>query len=493
MNYKLLDDAVASALCPMFQAIVPATSTIAVVAPIFGPSGVAAAMTAAKVAGLSMLGASATCPEVEIGPDPVFPTGDCTEVDVSGQLQYKSKSTSAGGIGDTKPVKKILAVEQGWLDPVNQVGSISVCTYLRTDGSTHTTASGNTTFEDTIWYIVPDPGSTCISDTEPVAPSNPAVPDHIYTDPVTTCNYTVKFEGFLRETIDGPIQPVFQISSQLSTRTGGRMGGCNLSPVIHVSPPNGPGGPGGPRIPPIPVPDNPPDPFDGVPWWAGPLLAGATGAALTLIGQELAKLTEPVYDAGTFTLTAPCDYTEEGDKVTYFFPFPKAGFQQRVLDHQMAILDVLQYQLNSKTPICRHEKPQLEGTWISTRWISDGNSPGGERPLRKLFRYRSKSTRTAEQLREYWADYTWQAGSVCVIHKGAWWGTPQVWAATAEEGQRVIRFAGAEAGIDPDQTGEWAFSSSDSPRYGMPGTMRLEAPNGTRWVTRRDGPSGVPV
>ena len=167
------------------------------------------------------------------------------------------------------------------------------------------------------------------------------------------------------------------------------------------------------------------------------------------------------------------------------------GTSARVISHQKAIFEVLQTHLNWKTPICR-EKPSLEGTWISTRWISDGNSPGGERPLRKLFRYKSKSTLSDEQLREWWSDFVWEAGSVCVIHKGAWWGTPQVWASTEEEGKRVIRRAGSEAGLDPDQTGEWIVSGSDSPRYGMSGTMRLEAPNGTRWVTRREGPSSVP-
>ena len=155
-----------------------------------------------------------------------------------------------------------------------------------------------------------------------------------------------------------------------------------------------------------------------------------------------------------------------------------------------ALTILLQYHLSLKTPICEPTKPVLEGTWISTRWESDSNSPASNRPLRKLFRYRSKSTRNEDQLREYWAAFTWQAGPVCVRHTGAWWGDPQVWAATAEEGKRVLRAAGAEAGIDPDQTGQWIISSSDSPRYGMSGTMRLEEANGLRWVTRRDGPDG---
>ena len=213
--------------------------------------------------------------------------------------------------------------------------------------------------------------------------------------------------------------------------------------------------------------------------------------AINEIYDWLASLTNQL-PGGSFTLTAPCDYTENGDNKSYFFAFPKADFQTRVLDQQLAILDVLQYHLNSKTPICRDDKPQLQGTWVSTRWESDSPSPGGRVRLRKLLRYRSKSTRDASELETYWREVVWQAGPVCVFHKGAWWGTPQIWASTEEEGKRVLRIAGGEAGIDPDQIGEWGTSSSRSARYGMPGTMRLMERHGSRWVTRRDGPDGLP-
>ena len=153
---------------------------------------------------------------------------------------------------------------------------------------------------------------------------------------------------------------------------------------------------------------------------------------------------------------------------------------------------MLQQHLKYRTPTCAPKKPPLEGTWISTRWISASDSPAGERPLRKLLRYRSKSTRTAAELRSHWSGFSWEAGPWCVIHKGAWWGTPQVWASSEDEGKRVLRFAAAEAGLDPDVDGEWIVTSSANPRYGQPGTMRLENPAGEYWVTRRDGPDGLP-
>ena len=193
-----------------------------------------------------------------------------------------------------------------------------------------------------------------------------------------------------------------------------------------------------------------------------------------------------------YTLQGVCEPVDGGDQPIVERNIPQTRGIYSAIARIDAVMLFLQTHLDFKHKTCGSIRPQLEGTWVSTRWISDGNSPGSERPLRKLFRYRSKSTLTDEQLRDYWSGLTWQAGPFCVSHKGAWWGTPQVWAQSEEEGKRVIRFAGSEAGIDPDQAGQWVISSSDSPRYGMSGTMRLEAPNGIRWVTRREGPSGVP-
>jgi hypothetical protein len=132
-------------------------------------------------------------------------------------------------------------------------------------------------------------------------------------------------------------------------------------------------------------------------------------------------------------------------------------------------------------------RPPLAGDWVTTQWQSDEPPYGSKSRLRKRFRYRSQSSRDLKQLSDYWRDFSWQAGQVCVIHKNAWWGTPQVWAATAEEGKRIIRFAAAEAGLDPDQVGEWIISGSRAPRYGMFGTMRIRSYRGSAWVASRDG------
>jgi hypothetical protein len=331
----------------------------------------------------------------------------------------------------------------------------------------------------------PDPSPLPPEITEPIS----------YTDSVTNCNFNLTLQGFAEPVPGGPVRPVYLMQQAGEQRNdGGRMGGCNWPDTIFMPSDGGGGGGGGDGPVYLPVPDGPtpPDGPGGVPWWAGPLLGGATSAALQLIGDAINEALGPKLPEGSFTLQAPCDVDEQGQPLTQTWTYPEQKWEERSIAHQITMLEALQTHLNWKTPICppENEKPELEGSWISTRWESDSNSPGGDRPLRKLFRYRSKSTRDEEQLRQYWTDFTWQAGGSIVIHKGAWWGTPQVWAATQEEGQRVLRFAAAEAGIDPDQAGEWEFGSSRSPRYGMPGTMRLEEANGLRWVTRRDGPDG---
>ena len=154
-------------------------------------------------------------------------------------------------------------------------------------------------------------------------------------------------------------------------------------------------------------------------------------------------------------------------------------------------IDEIKEELDAvKDCACGDPKPELLGDWVSIRFVSDGNSPNGTAPLRKLFRYRSQSSRDEQQLRDYWAGFTWQAGPVIVQHKGTWWGTPQVWASSAEEGKRVLRFAAGEAGASPDTDGEWIVTGSASPRYGMQGTMRVQQYRGRDWITSRIGPSG---
>ena len=502
-NLELLDRAAASTTCQVLGA---AGSTLVGVGVVGAVTG-APAMVPLTAGALSLLASNYLCPDMPMGGAPPVPPGvdGCQEMEENGYGQLQSfvfgawRDEIAGSFGSR--ATKITEVAVSPYEPTQ--GGYASVVFFEFEGGNDLmgwTTEWFPTREQAAsvkYRIDPRVGSCAREQGDPAPVPPEATETYEFTDESTNCTYNVTLQGFAQPVPDGPVNPVYLIEGTSTQRAdGGRMGGCNFSPTIYMPDSGGGNGGGGGGGVYLPVPDgpSPTPPGPGVPWWAAPLLAGSIGAALNLIGQELGKLSEADFEEGSFTMTAPCDVDENGEPEYRTWEFQEGSFEQRMNAHQVALMEMLQQHLNWKTPTCNcNEKPKLEGTWISTRWISDGNSPGGERPLRKLFRYRSKSALTDEQLREYWADFTWQAGPVCVIHKGAWWGTPQVWTSTPEEGQRVLRFAGAEAGLDPDQTGEWLFGSSRSPRYGMSGTMRLEAPNGIRWVTRRDGPSSVPA
>jgi hypothetical protein len=198
---------------------------------------------------------------------------------------------------------------------------------------------------------------------------------------------------------------------------------------------------------------------------------------------------EELYPGTKYTLTGVCEQVGEGQpQPTKERTIVQTKGLYAVIARVDALMLFMQDHLGYRTPVCGPSpKPELQGQWVTTRWISDEKMVDSSRRLRKLFRYRTKSTRDLGQLSAYWESFTWRAGSVCVIHKGAWWGTPQVWAESAEEGERVLRHAAAEAGINPDKTGEWIISGSDSARYGMSGTMRVLKHADFPWVASRDG------
>jgi hypothetical protein len=212
--------------------------------------------------------------------------------------------------------------------------------------------------------------------------------------------------------------------------------------------------------------------------------------ALWLAMQALAELFEQPLPSKTFTIEGVCEEPlEDGRQPSTSVILPPEKYADRLISLGDVVPDLLQAHLGYKTPTCSTSRPPVEGDWVTTRWLSDEKMDHSDRRLRKLFRYRSKSSRDLVQLSGYWECFSWRAGPVCVIHKGAWWGTPQVWAESAEEGKRVIRHAAAEAGLDPDQVGRWAVSGSRSPRNGMSGTMRIHVHKGFPWVASRDGAS----
>jgi hypothetical protein len=204
-----------------------------------------------------------------------------------------------------------------------------------------------------------------------------------------------------------------------------------------------------------------------------------------------------VIPGGTLTFTAACDKDAQGNLEKVEYPLlPATGTNAALIalyDNQTTLMTMIQQHLIWKTPICEEPKPELKGQFVTVRFESDSKSPNGERPLLKLLRYRSQSARDLGQLTDYWKSFTWTSGPVCVYHRGSAVGTPQVWASTADEGKRVLRHAFGEAGIDPDQIGEWGISGSDNPRYGVSLTVRVKSIDGGHWVTSREGANGLPL
>lgn len=117
----------------------------------------------------------------------------------------------------------------------------------------------------------------------------------------------------------------------------------------------------------------------------------------------------------------------------------------------------------------------------------------GAKPLRKTLSYRDLNGHTLETHTEHWYGFTWEAGPIVVKHEGARWGRMEVWAATAEEGKRVIRHAGEIAGVNPDEEGEWYIHSVVNSRYGKRGLMGVKPlGKGAIAVTMRAGSAGLP-
>ena len=216
------------------------------------------------------------------------------------------------------------------------------------------------------------------------------------------------------------------------------------------------------------------------------------GDAVELIANLNDLLAKPS-PAMQYTLTGVCEeLNDDGEQPVFSAPIGEQPAFDSLMRRVDALSELLQAHLGYKTPTC-NAKPQLRGDWVTAQWISDEASADSPLRLRKRTRYRSESGRSDAELAAYFAEFAWEAGPVCVRHTGAWWGDPQVWASTVDEGKRVLRHLAGEAGIDPDSTGRWAVSGSRNPRFGRTGTMRLRTIAGFPWVSSRDGSNMLPM
>ena len=214
--------------------------------------------------------------------------------------------------------------------------------------------------------------------------------------------------------------------------------------------------------------------------------------------ENLPDLGAPIsIPSGTVTFQAVCDKDDQGNLEQVQYQLGGATTTNEALvqiySNQTKLFAMIQQHLNWKTPICEPEPVPLEGAMRTISFRSDETSPYGKSRLRKRLRYRSSSGIGLGALVDHWRLFQWNAGPVRVIHTGSSSGTLTVWAADEREGQRVIRHALAEAGIDPDQVGRWEARSSDYARLGVPGEMKVDTTGGYYWITERDGSNNRPI
>ncbi len=332
--------------------------------------------------------------------------------------------------------------------------------------------------------LSPEPGCSCIEHRD--SPAEPKPDPVTYEDEESGCTLNVQMLGWA-ERSPGVIEPVFDITPVLPegrSDTYGRIGGCNFQPVIYAG---GPGGPGGPTIPPIYPPGG-----EGDDWWKDAIAGAIRGAAAWAVQELLKSLTQPRLDPAAFTFVAPCDYLDPAtkeEKDYRVYEWPDQDVYSRIVSNQAVLMEMLQQHLNWKTPTCNGTS--TKGRYArSITFQSDENTDRGNRRCTKRLGYRSNTACELESLYAHWRNFSWETGPVIVGHSGSALGSPQVWAASVDEGKRVIQHAGREAGIDPNQIGEWSTGSSDSPRYGVSHTVKLMEVRGLWQATAREGPDG---
>lgn len=498
-NAELLDRAAKGTMCQIMQSIGSSLVGASVI-PLWTPKGQAVAL---GVGSLSLLASNYLCNEIEVGDDdPLEKVTGCSEVCSCGTLWYFIPETVAW-----QPWT-VYGQQQNYFKKINgtevnaRTGSWGTdIYYVDCNGQVGTYRAEGFNSEyvqsQTEWKLVDNNDLGCCEgdrDTHPLPPDFDTPVE--YRDPVTNCVYNVSLQGFVQSTPDGPVQPVLRIEGAVNsgggtTRAGGGIiGGCNFNPVIYLPDPNGGGG--GVNIP---EPPNPPSPNpDGQPWWVTPLVTAVTTTILNQLLNQLNTLFPPTLPPATANLLAPCEVDEEGNPLSRTWEIPETSAIGRLSQHQVVIMEMLQQHLDWKTPTCDCNEPTIpEGDFRTISFRSDETSPYGKSRLRKRFRYRSVSGNDLGAIVDHWKDFAWEGGPHRVRWVGKSWRSPEIWAASEAEGQRVIQHAAEEAGFSPLEGGRWSTRLSGSGRQGVPGTMRVDKTGGYYWITARDGSSERPI
>lgn len=448
---------------------------------------------------LSLLGAGALCQSTPVDgtTDPVGIDG-CYKASDGGfgviQIRFDSSSewVDFSNIPPWVDATEITAVN--FVNVSSGTKWISRATFNRIGGGSSTADSleYDTLNEATrvAWRLRVTNGTCAVQSGDPT-PYPPNFHDtHQYTDPTTSCVYNINTQGFVQESEGGGAGVVFKIeAAPPSTRaSGGVVGGCNFEPTLVYQPPGG--------GPPTTIPWDPTWPDwdgSGTPPWLAALIGAAGGAAATAIDKALDALFEQQYPPGSRTIYAACEYKENGDPESFTVNYPEENYQSRVLTALDSIVDFQQQILKWKTPTCSGGGSSVTGEPVTINWISDEFSGTSGDRVQKLLTYFDQTGKTQAEHQAHWKDFSWQAGPVIVSVNDVPLGKPQVWAASVDEGKRVINHAAVIAGVDMTKA-SWLVTSPRSSRFGLTGTMRVKVSDkGLLWVTKRDGPFGLPT
>ena len=454
---------------------------------------------------LSLLAAGVACQPMDIdGPDPIPGIDGCQELNTGefGHLQVKLRGQDwidiapFGEWSKADTCNRIESIEIYFAEAARPQVWRTRVVWLTTGNTGDYLSQGEYDFQSyndaaiAQFRIRPLEGQSCKFGTDTPQPLPPEFYEpRQYTNPTTNCIYNIQALDMVQAYKGGPADIVFSIEAANQNRdTGEQVGGCNFNKIVYYrptgGPPQGPGGGGGGGGGwTFPFPDD--DDWkriikDTLPFFAYEALQALVEAATDVIPES------------KYSVIAPCEYQENGDPAEWSMSIPEETFRWGVINRLDALAEMFTPQLAFKQPTCAATSPKI-GEYRTISWTSDDPSPQGERPLRKRFKYRSSSGLDLGGVVDHWRAFVWQAGPVMVEHSGSQLGKPQVWAASIDEGKRVIRHAAAEAGIAVDQVGQWRVSGTDDPRYGMPGTMRVNTKGGYYWITSRDGASERPI
>jgi hypothetical protein len=455
---------------------------------------------------LSLLGAGFACQEIAVDGSPPSSQEGCQEVDGTGAVAVDQGAGLVPLFGTSNvPASNAIEITNSspFLSGTTGRWTLQV-TWRWTGGEDQYVGNSYDTEAEARsvkWGLIPNEGSTCKRGPDPLPPLPPAATDPIpYTDPVTNCNYNIELLGFVEQFAGGTQDPVFLIesSNDVLRSNGGVVGGCNFAPTVYYGGSGGGGDfGGGDGAPPFPY--IPGDGDDGRPNWLNTLASALAGAAAAIAADAVADAIQAAfateYPGLIYRMVSVCEKDASGEPISEAVevPIPDLRAPDAQLARLDAIVELLQASKNFKQPVCPNERPKLEGDWRTISFRSTQSSPYGKSCLRKRFRYRSVSGIGLGELVDHWKDFTWTTGPVIVTHTGHTWGSLKVWAATADEGKRVIQHAAREAGFDADQVGEWGISNSSGSRYGVSLPVKVDTTGGYYWITNRDGSNQRPI